>query len=94
LDDHQKMLDETKQFLIEALKVPDMEPGDLANDEQLFGDGLGLDSIDALTLVVAIDKKYGVRVPDAAVSRKHFETVETLATFLESVKKEGGGETA
>ena len=86
MDDHQKMLDETKQFLIEALKVPDMEPDDLGNDEPLFGEGLGLDSIDALTLVVAIDKRYGVRVPDAAVSRKHFENVETLATFLESMR--------
>ncbi len=86
MDDHQKMLDETKQFLIDALKVPDMEPADLSNDEPLFGEGLGLDSIDALTLVVAIDKKYGVRVPDAAVSRQHFESVETLAAFLESMR--------
>ena len=89
MDDHQKMLTETKKFLIEALRVPDMEPDDLQNDEPLFGEGLGLDSIDALTLVVAIDKKYGVRVPDAAISRKYFENVETLATFLESMKKPG-----
>jgi len=94
LDDHRKMLVETKSFLIEALRVPDMKPEDLADDEPLFAEGLGLDSIDALTLVVAIDKKYGIRVPDAAVSRKHFESVETLATFLESMKKEDKGESA
>ena len=94
MDDHQTMVLETKQFLIEALRIPDMGPEDFGDDEPLFGDGLGLDSIDALTLVVAIDKKYGIRVPDAAVSRKHFESVETLATYLESAIEEDRGEPA
>ena len=83
---------DTKAFLIEALRIPDMTPEDIADDEPLFGEGLGLDSIDVLTLVVAIQKKYGIKVPDASESRPHFENVRTLSDFIHAsvAEKESG----
>jgi acyl carrier protein len=79
-------LTETKTFLIETLRIPDMEPEDLEDDLPLFGDGLELDSIDALSLVVAIKKKYGIEIPDADAGREHFQSVRTLAELLTNGK--------
>jgi acyl carrier protein len=77
---------EAKQFLIEALRIPELQPSDLADDLSLFGDGLGLDSIDALALVVALRKKYGIDVKDAEAGRVHFQNVRTLADLIASGK--------
>ena len=77
-------LTETKRFLVEVLNLPDITPEEIGDDEPLFGEALGLDSIDALTLVVAIKKDYGIAVPDAATSRRHFESIRTLAEFIGS----------
>ena len=52
---------EIKQLIIDALNLEDMSPGDIDNDNQLFGEGLGLDSIDALELGMALKKKLGAR---------------------------------
>jgi acyl carrier protein len=84
-----EQLDEVKRFLVGALEIPDIEPEEIEDDEPLFGDHLGLDSIDALTLVVALKREYGVQVPDAATSRAHFESIRTLAEFLESASGDG-----
>ena len=83
-----EMLLMTKRFVLEALNIPDLVPEEIGDDEPLFGEALGLDSIDALTLVVAIKKDYGVQVPDAGTSRKHFESIRTLAAFLASAGDE------
>ena len=56
---------EAKRFLIEALNIPDLTAEEIEDDEPLFGETLGLDSIDALSLVVAIKKDYGIQFPDA-----------------------------
>ena len=77
-------LRDTKAFLIEALRIPDMGPEDLEDDLPLFGDGLELDSIDALSLVVAIKKKYGIEIPDADAGREHFQSVRTLDRLLQT----------
>ena len=82
-------LEETKAFLIESLRIPDMEPADLEDDLPLFGDGLELDSIDALSLVVAIKRKYGIEIPDAEAGREHFVSVRTLNKLLSSGKLPG-----
>ena len=58
-----------KQLIIDALRIEGMAPADIDSDAPLFGDGLGLDSIDALQLVVAMEKEYGVVVPDAIIKR-------------------------
>ena len=74
---------EIKELIIECLNLPDMKPSDIDEKAALFGDGLGLDSVDALELGLAIQKKYGFSID----SSKHnlnevFYSVETLAEFI------------
>lgn len=79
---------EIKQLIIDALNLEDMCPGDIDNDSQLFGEGLGLDSIDALELGMALKKKYDIEL-DAGDSRtrEHFRSVATLAALIRSQGK-------
>jgi acyl carrier protein len=73
---------ELKKLIIETLKLEDFTPEDIEDDGQLFGDGLGLDSIDALELVVALEKIYGAVIPDSEVGERVFRSVNTLAQFV------------
>jgi len=73
---------ELKNLIINTLKLEDVTPGDIEDDAPLFGEGLGLDSIDALELVVALEKTYGVFIPDSEVGKKVFRSVNTLAEFV------------
>lgn len=79
------LIDELKQLIIDSLDLEDLEPADIAADAPLFGDGLGLDSIDALELGVAIQKKYDIKLEaTSADTREHFYSVAALARFIES----------
>ncbi|MDO6685298.1 MULTISPECIES: phosphopantetheine-binding protein [unclassified Agarivorans] len=79
---------ELKQLIIEALELEDIEISDIATDEPLFVDGLGLDSIDALELGLAIKKKYQIKLDaNSEETKKHFASVKALAEFIESEKK-------
>ena len=72
-----------KELIIEALNLEDIGPDDIESDAPLFGEGLGLDSIDALELGVAIRRKYDVNLDvDSEEIRKHFESVANLARFV------------
>lgn len=72
-----------KELIIEALNLEDVSPQDIETAAPLFGDGLGLDSIDALELGVAVRRKYGVNLDiDSEEIRGHFESVATLARFV------------
>ena len=72
-----------KELIIDALNLEDMTPDDIESEAPLFGDGLGLDSIDALELGVAIRRKYGVNLDiDSEEIRQHFESVANLARFV------------
>ncbi len=73
---------ELKKLIIETLKLEEIAPEDIQDDGPLFGDGLGLDSIDALELVVALEKTYGVVIPDSEVGKRVFRSVNTLAQFV------------
>lgn len=74
---------EIKALIIEALDLEDLTPADIGTDVPLFGEGLGLDSIDALELGIALKKKYGI-VLEAGDSRtrEHFRSVATLAALV------------
>ncbi len=76
------LVGELKKLIIETLKLEEITPEDIADDGRLFGDGLGLDSIDALELVVALEKTYGVVIQDSEVGERVFRSVNTLAAFV------------
>jgi len=79
-----------KELIISSLELEDVKPEDIADSAPLFREGLGLDSIDALELGVAIKKKFGVKLSaENADNKKHFASVDALAAFIES---EGGKE--
>jgi acyl carrier protein len=71
-----------KELVIRTLRLEGIEPKDIVAGDALFGEGLGLDSIDALELVVAIEREYGVEIPDAEVGRRAFASVNALAGFI------------
>lgn len=74
---------EIKTLIVDALKLEDLAPDAIASDEPLFGEGLGLDSIDALELGVALRKRYGIRIELVTEEVKaHFANVRSLAQFI------------
>lgn len=74
---------EIKDLIIESLALEDLRAEDIDSGAPLFVDGLGLDSIDALELGLALQKRFGVQLSaDAADNRKHFASVDALAAFI------------
>ena len=73
---------ELKLKIIESLKLQDITPDQIDDDAPLFGTGLGLDSIDALELVVLLEKDYGIVIKDIEEGRPAFRSVKTLAEFI------------
>jgi acyl carrier protein len=73
---------ELKSKIIESLKLQDVSPDKIADDDPLFGSGLGLDSIDALELVVMLEKNYGIVIKDIEEGRPAFRSVRALADFI------------
>ncbi|MDA3971316.1 MAG: phosphopantetheine-binding protein [Desulfobulbaceae bacterium] len=77
------LIDELKQLVVTALRIEDFDPRDIKDDEPLFGDeGLGLDSVDALELVVHIEQQYGIQIEDEEVGRTAFASITALAEFI------------
>lgn len=75
------------QLMVEALNLEDMEAEEIDPEEQLFGDGLGLDSIDALEISLAISKEYGVQIKaEDEGTREAFATLRSLTAFVENKK--------
>lgn len=79
----EKLLNELKTKIIEILNLEDVTVNDIQNDDPLFGDGLGLDSIDALELIVLLDKEYGIKITDPKEGKTIFESVEIMANYIE-----------
>lgn len=73
---------ELKQLMIETLKLEDVTAEEIEDDQPLFGEGLELDSIDALELTVALEKRYGLAIPDEEVGKRAFASVNALAAFV------------
>lgn len=71
-----------KALIIERLQLEGMNSDDIDSAAPLFGEGLGLDSIDALELVIGIEKTFGVRIQDEEVGAKAFASVDALVAFL------------
>jgi acyl carrier protein len=73
---------ELKEKIIEQLNLEDVTVGEIADTDPLFGEGLGLDSIDALELIVMLDKDYGIKLADPKEGKKIFESIETIASYI------------
>ena len=77
-----ELIEELKGKIVAALNLQDIKPADIQSDEPLFGAGLGLDSIDALELVVMLEREYGIVIQQQEVARKAFASVRALADFV------------
>lgn len=79
---------EVKDLIIDVLQLEDISAADIDTDAALFVDGLGLDSIDALELGVALQKRYGISLSaDSEDTRRHFASVRALAALIENDRK-------
>jgi acyl carrier protein len=71
-----------KTLLVEGLKLEQVRPEDIRDSEPIFVEGLGLDSIDALELVVLVEERFGVSIPDEDVGKLAFASIDALADFV------------
>lgn len=78
---------ELKNKIIENLNLEDLTIEDIQDNDTLFGDGLGLDSIDALELIVILDKDYGIKVADPKRGKTIFESINSMAQFIMDNRK-------
>lgn len=72
-----------KRQIIDALNLEGMTPEQIGNDEPLFGEGLGLDSIDALELIVILDKNYGIKLASPAEGKAIFKSINCIADYVQ-----------
>ena len=84
----EELILELKQQIIEALNLEEMTPDDIDTDAPLFGDeGLGLDSIDALELIVLMEKRYGIKLASPVEGKAIFQSVKTIAEYVNQNRK-------
>lgn len=77
---------EIKVLIIEATQIPDITPEDIIDDAPLFREGLGLDSIDSLEIVLAMQRKYNVEITDQNLARFILQSINTIADFIQKEK--------
>lgn len=82
-----ELIRELKDEIIEALNLEEMTADDIDENEPLFGEGLGLDSIDALELIVLLEKKYGIKLADPAEGKRIFTNVAAIADYVSKNRK-------
>jgi len=78
----QELIENLKGQIITQLNLEGMTPEDIDAESSLFGDGLGLDSIDALELIVLLEKEYGIKIEDPKEGKKIFHSVTSLADYI------------
>lgn len=81
------LIEKLKGQIIEQLNLAEVKPEDINPDSPLFGDGLGLDSIDALELIVLLEKHYGIKIQDPKDCKTIFQSVKTMAEYIKSQGK-------
>lgn len=78
----EKLIQEIKEQIIEVLNLEEMTPADIDENAPLFGEGLALDSIDALELIVMMEKNYGIRLTDPSKGKEIFASVAVMADYI------------
>lgn len=82
----EELITNLKVQLIDQLNLEDLTPADIGDDDMLFGEELGLDSIDALEIIVLLEKEYGVKIESQEEGKKVFHSVRTIAEFIQASK--------
>ena len=83
----EELINELKRQIIEVLNLEEMIPEDIDENDALFGEGLGLDSIDALELIVMLEKKYGIRLSNPAEGKEIFSSITKIADYVSKNRK-------
>ena len=83
------MVEKIKKILVEDLNLEGLTPGDIDENAPLFGEGLGLDSLDAVELVVIVQKHFGVEIQNMDEAKAAFQSVQALASYIEGRLKNG-----
>lgn len=83
----EELIENLKVQIIESLNLEDVSPEDIDENEGLFGEGLGLDSIDALELIVMLEKHYGIKIEDPKEGKKIFTSVKSIAEYIQANQK-------
>lgn len=81
--DKEQLKQQLKEQIIKFLNLADKQPEDIKNDEPLFGEGLGLDSIDSIELIVLLSREYGINIQDPKEGRKVLVDINTMADYIE-----------
>ena len=89
LDAQDTLEDQVKAAIVRCLRMP-IGPADIQDDMLLFGDGLGLDSIDALEIVLEIQRSFGVEITDEEIGRRVLRNVSTIVDFIQSTREVAG----
>ena len=82
-----ELIEKLKQEVIQQLNLEDISAEDIDPDAALFGEGLGLDSIDALELIVLLEKNYGIKIEDPKDGKKIFYSIRTMAEYIKEHQK-------
>jgi acyl carrier protein len=83
----EELINKLRIEIIQQLNLEDLKPEDIDADAALFGDGLGLDSIDALEIIVLLEKNYGIKIEDPKEGKKIFASIRTLAEYITEHQK-------
>ncbi len=83
----EQLKQELKEKIIESLNLEDITPDDIKSSEPLFGEGLGLDSIDALEIILILEKSYGIRLENPTIAKEIFYSIDSIADFIYKNRK-------
>ena len=83
----EELIEKLKKEVIQQLNLEDIKPEDIAADSPLFGEWLGLDSIDALELIVLLEKNYGLKIEDPKDGKKIFHSIQSMAEYITANQK-------
>lgn len=85
--EEQELIEKLRIEIIKQLNLEDLKPEDIDPDAALFGEGLGLDSIDALELIVLLEKNYGIKIEDPKDGKRIFASIRTMAKYIQDNQK-------
>jgi len=88
--DRETLKRKLKELLVSGLRLQDTEPSAITDDQPIFVEGLGLDSIDALELVVLIEEHFGIAIPDEEVGKSAFASINALVDYIGAEQARGG----